>query len=109
MPRPDQITAEAHLDLGWVRAPTDPNMNPPDDEQTFLRDLVKTARQKSHSVKWTDRDGSERLTVLGQAEVVRLNTIAHRQGISKAELLRQAAHIPVAKPAPKAAPPANSG
>ena len=84
-------------------------MNPPDDEQIFLRDLVKTARQKSHSVKWTDRDGSERLTVLGQAEVVRLNTIAHRQGISKGELLRQAAHIPVAKPLPKTAPPADGG
>ena len=82
-------------------------MNLPDDEQTFLRDLVKTARQKSHFVKWTDRDGTERQTVLTQAEVVRLNVIAHRQGISKAELLRQAAHVPVAKPEPKTARPAD--
>ena len=72
-------------------------MNLPEDEQAFLRDLVKTSRQKSHFVEWTDRDGTERLTVLGQAEVVQLNKIAHRQGISKGELLRQAAHVPVAK------------
>ncbi len=70
----------------------------PADEQTFLKDLVKASRQKTHSVKWTDRDGTERMTVLSQAEVVRVNTIAHRLGISKGELLRQAAHIPVSKP-----------
>jgi hypothetical protein len=72
-------------------------MDLPPDEQTFLRDLIKTSRQKSHHVKWSDRDGSERLTVLSQAEVVRLNALAHREGISKTELLRQAAHIPVQK------------
>lgn len=69
----------------------------PPDEQAFLKDLVKASRQKHHHVKWTDRDGSDRLTVLSQTEVVRLNTLAHRLGISKAELLRQAAHIPVGK------------
>ena len=69
----------------------------PADEQTFLKDLVKNSRQRHHHVTWTDRDGSERVTVLAQAEIVRLNTIAHRLGISKAELLRQTAHIPVAK------------
>lgn len=69
----------------------------PPDEQTFLKDLVKASRQKHHHVKWSDRDGSDRITVLSQAEAVRLNTLAHRLGISKAELLRQAAHIPVAK------------
>ena len=69
----------------------------PADEQTFLKDLVKAARQKHHHVKWADRDGSERVTVLSQTEVVRLSTLAHRLGISKPELLRQAAHIPVAK------------
>lgn len=72
-------------------------MDLPPDEETFLRDLIKTSRQKPHHVKWTDRDGSERLTVLTQAEVVRLNRLAHLQGISKPELLRQAAHIPVQK------------
>lgn len=70
----------------------------PADEQTFLKDLVKSARQKHHHVKWTDRDGSERVTVLSQPEAVRVATIAHRLGIAKPELLRQAAHIPVAKP-----------
>ena len=69
----------------------------PEDEQTFLRDLVKSSRQKHHHVKWTDRDGTDRVTVLAQTEVVRLNTIAHRLGISKIELLQQAGHIPAKK------------
>lgn len=81
-------------------------MNLPEDEAAFLRDLVKASRQKPHHVEWTDRDGGERLTVLSQAEVVRLNVIAHRLRISKGELLRQAAHVPVpkAKPAPPPTP-----
>ena len=69
----------------------------PEDEQTFLRDLVKSSRQKHHHVKWTDRDGSDRLTVLAQVEAVRLNTLAHRLGISKVELMQQAAHLPAKK------------
>jgi hypothetical protein len=73
-------------------------MNLPDDEQTFLRDLVKASRQKIHHVKWSDRDGSDRQTSLTPAEATRLNVIAHRLGVSKPELLRQAAHLPVAKP-----------
>lgn len=73
-------------------------MNLPEDEQAFLRDLVKTSRQKIHLVKWVDRDGSDRQTALNQAEATRLNTLAHRLGISKVELMRQAAHLPVAKP-----------
>lgn len=79
----------------------------PADDQTFLKDLVKQARQKHHHVEWTDRDGTERVTVLSQTEVVRVAKLAHRMGISKPELLRQAAHIPVAKlPAPAAGPTA---
>ena len=76
-----------------------------DDEQAFLGDLVKATRQKVHHVKWVDRDGSARQTTLTLAEVTRLNVIAHRLGLAKPELLRQAAHIPVAKPrtAPAAA------
>ena len=73
-------------------------MDFPDDEKIFLRDLVKASRQKIHLVKWTDRDGSERQTTLTLAEATRLNVIAQRLGISKPELMRQAAHIPVAKP-----------
>lgn len=69
----------------------------PEDEQTFLRELVKSSRQKHHHVKWTDRDGSDRLTVLSPPEAVRLNALAHRLGISKVELLQQAAHIPAQK------------
>jgi len=74
----------------------------PADDQTFLKDLVKTARQKHHHVKWTDRDGSERVTVLSQTEVVRVAKLAHGLHISKPELLRQAAHIPVTKTPPPA-------
>lgn len=78
-------------------------MELPEDEKTFLRDLVKASRQKIHGVSWVDRDGSSRQTVLTAAEAVRLNTIAHRLHVSKSELMRQAAHIPVAKPAGGAA------
>ena len=49
-----------------------------------------------------DRDGVERQTALSQPEVVRLNTIASREGISKSEVLRRAAHIPVERPAKQA-------
>jgi hypothetical protein len=69
------------------------------DDQTFLKELVKASRQKPHHVTWVDRDGVGRHTVLSQAEVVRLNTIAGRLGVSKSSLLRQGAHIPVEKPA----------
>lgn len=74
-------------------------MNLPDDEQAFLRDLVKASRQKIHHVKWVDRDGTDRQTTLTQAEAVRLNTIAGRLKVSKSEVLRQAAHVPVTKEA----------
>jgi hypothetical protein len=65
------------------------------DDQAFLRDLVKIARQKHHHVKWVDRDGSDRVTTLSPPEVARLNTLAHGLGISKPDLLRQAAHTRV--------------
>jgi hypothetical protein len=74
-------------------------MGTPDDEHIFLRDLVKASRQKMHHVKWVDRDGVGRHTALSQPEVVRLNAIASRLGISKSEVLRRAAHVPVEKPA----------
>ena len=73
-------------------------MNLAEGEEAFLRDLVKASRQKIHVVKWTDRDGTERQTTLAAPEAARLNAIAQRLGISKSELMRQAAHIPVAKP-----------
>ena len=74
-------------------------MDNPAEEQIFLRDLVKASRQKIHHVKWVDRDGTARQTALSQPEVVRLNTIAGRLGVSKSEVLRRAAHVPVEKPA----------
>ena len=80
-------------------------MDFPEEETVFLRDLVKASRQKIHLVKWVDRDGTDRQTALTQAEAARLNVIAHRLGISKPELMRQAAHIPVAKAAAPATPP----
>jgi hypothetical protein len=75
-----------------------------DDEQTFLKGLVKVSRQKLHHVAWVDRDGTDRQTALSQPEVVRLNTIAGRLRVSKSEVLRLAAHIPAEKPSRPAAP-----
>lgn len=68
-----------------------------EDEAGFLRDVVKSARQRVHVVAWTDRDGTARTSALTSAEVGRLNGIAQRLKISKSEALRQAAHIPVAR------------
>jgi hypothetical protein len=73
-------------------------MDIPEDEQAFLGGLVKVSRQKLHHVKWVDRDGVDRQTALSQPEVVRLNTIAGRLGVSKSEVLRRAAHVPVSRP-----------
>ena len=72
-------------------------INLPEDEMAFLSDLVKTSRQKPHRVDWTDRDGTERSTLLTPAEAARLNKIAHGLKVSKPEVLRQAAHVPVKK------------
>jgi len=82
-------------------------MDTPVDEQIFLRDLVKASRQKLHHVKWVDRDGVARQTALSQAEVVRLNTIASREKVSKSEILRRAAHIPVERLAKSASDPSS--
>jgi len=68
-----------------------------ESDLTFLRDLVKAARQKPHSVSWVDRDGTDRVTVLSPAEAVQLNKIAHGFKISKSEAMRQAGQIPVKK------------
>jgi hypothetical protein len=80
-------------------------MNLPEDEQAFLRDLVKASRQKIHLVQWVDRDGTGRRTALTAAEAARLNSIAQRLGLNNVELMRQAAHVPVAK-TPRVAAPA---
>ncbi len=69
-------------------------MHLPAPDQDFLRDLVKTSRQRSHHVRWKDRDGSERITTLNAADAARLNTLAHQLGLNKDALLVQAAHLP---------------
>ena len=82
-------------------------MDLPEDEKTFLRDLVKATRQRTVHVHWTDRDGTSRQTNLTPVEATRLNEIAHRLATSKGEVLRRAAFIPTAKPAPRNAPTAD--
>ena len=77
-------------------------MNVSEEERTFLRDLVKISRQKPHHVSWVDRDGTDRVTTFSQSEIVRLSALAQQLRIGKSELMRQASHIPAAKPAPGA-------
>jgi hypothetical protein len=72
-------------------------MKLPEAELSFLRDLLKASRQKQHHVRWVDRDGSERVTVLAPAENVRLAKLAQQLGVAKPEVLRQAAHIAVSR------------
>jgi hypothetical protein len=74
-------------------------MNLAELDQVFLRDLVKVSRQKLHHVKWVDRDGTARVTTFSQSEGSRINALARSLGIGQPELMRQAAHLPVAKPA----------
>ena len=77
--------------------------NLPPAEQDFLRDLVKTSRQRPEHIRWIDRDGSNRITTLSQADAARLGALARELGVSKDALLRQAAHLPAAKrPPPEA-------
>jgi hypothetical protein len=68
---------------------------PSDDE--FLRALVKSSRQRTVHLRWTDRDGSARLTPLAPAEATRLNTLARARGLSAEALLRDTAHRPKAE------------
>jgi predicted oxidoreductase len=80
-------------------------MSPPTaDEAQFLRDLVKSSRQRTVHVKWVDRDGTDRLTVLSTSEATRLEAIARARKVSKAEVLRQAAHVPVQPTPPGMSP-----
>jgi hypothetical protein len=71
------------------------NLNEAD--QDFLRDLVKTSRQRPHQVPWTDRDGSARVTCLTPTDAARLNALAHRLGMGPAALLQQGAHLSAKK------------
>ena len=73
-------------------------MNLADDEWDFLRDLVKTSRQRPHHVRWIDRDGSERVTTLSPADAARVGSLAQQLHLSKEALLRQAAQLPAKRP-----------
>ncbi len=72
-------------------------MELPEAEKDFLRELVKTARQRSQHVKWTDRDGTARITTLSAADATRLDALARQLGVSRDNVLRQAAHLPALK------------
>lgn len=76
-------------------------MDTPPDDETFLRGLVKSSRQRVVHLKWTDRDGTARLTPLTAAEATRLNSLAHARSLSAEALLREIAHQPAPKPAPR--------
>ena len=64
------------------------------EELSFVRDLVKAARQRVHHIAWIDRDGTKRLTVLTESEFTRLRKLSAELKLSPADVLRQAAHIP---------------
>lgn len=74
--------------------PASPAPAAPDDDQAFLRGLVKSSRQRTVHLRWTDRDGSARLTPLASAEASRLNALARARGLSAEALLRDTAHQP---------------
>jgi hypothetical protein len=76
-------------------------MNLPETEQDFLRDLVKVSRQRPRHVSWVDRDGSKRITALSETDAARLNALARQLGLGSDAVLRQAAHLPAAKRAPR--------
>jgi hypothetical protein len=59
--------------------------------------LVKGSRQRTVHLKWTDRDGTPRLTPLTPAEATRVNTLARARGLGPEALLREAAHLPAIK------------
>lgn len=72
-------------------------MNLPESEQDFLRELVKSARQRPQHVRWVDRDGADRVTTLSAADAVRLDKLARQLGVGRDALLREAAHLPALK------------
>ena len=71
-------------------------MNLPEADQDFLRDLVKVSRQRPRHVRWVDRDGSERVTTLSEADAMRLSALARQLGVGNEAVMRQAAHLPAA-------------
>ncbi|WP_404421334.1 hypothetical protein [Nibricoccus sp. IMCC34717] len=72
-------------------------MDLPEDDIAFLCGLVKLSRQRVNHIHWVDRDGSNRNTAVTAVELARINELTKKLGVSKADLLQKAAHIPVAK------------
>lgn len=73
------------------------NVNAPDTDDAFLRALVKNSRQRTIHLKWTDRDGTARLTTLNAAEAKRVNALARARGLGAEALLRETAHLPATR------------
>lgn len=67
-----------------------------DTDDAFLRALVKSSRQRTVHLKWTDRDGTARLTTLTAAEATRVNSLARARGLGEEALMRETAHLPTA-------------
>jgi hypothetical protein len=71
-----------------------------ENDDAFLRGLLKSSRQRTVHLKWTDRDGTARLTTLTAAEATRVNALARTRGIGAEALLRETAHLPAAAKPP---------
>jgi hypothetical protein len=78
------------------------HLPPPDLD--FLRALVKTSRQRPHQVRWVDRDGTARVTVLSPEEARRVGELARQLGLAQDALLRRAAELPALGKAEKRPP-----
>jgi hypothetical protein len=76
--------------------PSSPTPEAAPGDDAFVRTLVKTSRQRTVHLKWTDRDGTARLTTLTAAEASRVNALARAAGLAPEAFLRAAAHRPAA-------------
>ena len=68
----------------------------PETDDAFLRALIKNSRQRTIHLKWTDRDGTARMTALNAAEASRVNSLARARGLGAEALLREASHLSAA-------------
>ena len=81
-------------------------MHLPTADLDFLRGLVKTTRQRSHHVRWVDRDGTPRITTLLSEEAKRVGELARQLGVAHDVLLRRAAELPALRHTEKSPAPA---
>jgi hypothetical protein len=59
-----------------------------------LRALCNNARQRSHPVRWVDRDGTARVTSLSDDDDRNVGALAHKLNVSMQPLLRLTAELP---------------